>query len=95
VTGDRAFHNLLQRPRDNPWRTAIGAALFSWVTLVFLFGAADRAYVLFGMSYVTQLWVYRVLVWVLPLAVLLVTKRVCDELRAGERVKGGPVGAVE
>jgi hypothetical protein len=30
------------------------AAVFSWVTLVFLFGAADRAYVLFGMSYVTR-----------------------------------------
>ena len=95
VTGDHAFHNLLQRPRDNPWRTAIGAAVFSWVALVFVFGAADRAYVVFGMSYGTQLWVYRVLVWAVPVVVLLATKRFCDELRAGERVKGGPVGAVE
>jgi ubiquinol-cytochrome c reductase cytochrome b subunit len=95
VTGDHAFHNLLQRPRDNPWRTALGAAVFSWVALVFLFGAADRAYVLFGMSYVTQLWVYRVLVWLVPAVVLLVTKRFCDELRAGERVKRGPLGAIE
>src|ERR671931_1278488 len=35
-TGDRAFHNLLDRPRDAPWRTAIGAAVFTWVAFVFL-----------------------------------------------------------
>jgi hypothetical protein len=42
---------------------------------------------MFGAAYTTQLWVYRVLVWVLPLAVLLVVKRVCDELRAKERIE--------
>src|SRR3954454_6478298 len=31
VTGDRCAHNLLDRPRDAPWRTAIGAALFTWL----------------------------------------------------------------
>jgi hypothetical protein len=30
-----------------------------------------------------------------PAVVLLVTKRFCDELRAGERVKRGPLGAIE
>src|SRR5439155_19397013 len=30
LTGDHAFHNLLDRPRDAPWRTAVGAALFTW-----------------------------------------------------------------
>jgi ubiquinol-cytochrome c reductase cytochrome b subunit len=86
VTGDRAFHNLLDRPRDRPWRTAVGAALFTWVALVFLFGAADRFYVFFNLSYTGQLWVYRVLVWALPAAVLVLTHRVCVELRRGEEV---------
>src|SRR5205823_427594 len=36
--GDPAFHNLLDRPRDAPWRTAIGFAFFTWVFLVFLAG---------------------------------------------------------
>ena len=87
LTGDQAFHNLLDRPREAPWRTAVGTALLTWVLTIFLAGSADRVYVAFGISYVTQIWVYRVLVWVLPLVALLVTKRVCDELRAREHVE--------
>jgi ubiquinol-cytochrome c reductase cytochrome b subunit len=86
ATGDHAFHNLLERPRDNPWRTGIGVALLLWVLLVFMAGALDRSYVYFGWSYEVQLWVFRVAVWVVPLAALFVTKRVCEELVAGELV---------
>jgi ubiquinol-cytochrome c reductase cytochrome b subunit len=85
VAGDDAFHNLLERPRDNPWRTAIGVAIVTWVFLIFVSGSADRVDVLFGLDYATQIWVYRVAVWVVPLVALFVTKRVCDELVAGER----------
>ena len=87
VTGDHAFHNLLDRPRDAPWRTAIGAAFFTWIFVVFLAGAADRMFVLFGLSYDAQVWAFRVLVWVLPVVALLVTKRVCEELLRGEVVE--------
>jgi ubiquinol-cytochrome c reductase cytochrome b subunit len=84
VTGDRNFHNLLERPRDNPWRTAIGLALMTWVFLVFLSGSADRVNVLFGLDYTHQIWAYRVIVWVVPVIVFFVTKRVCRELLEGE-----------
>ena len=87
VTHDHRFHNLLDRPRDAPWRTALGAALFTWVFLVFAAGAADRIYVLFGLSYGAQIWVFRVAVWVAPVVVALLTKRICEELCAGEEVK--------
>jgi ubiquinol-cytochrome c reductase cytochrome b subunit len=87
VTGDYAFHNLLDRPRDAPGRTAVGMALLTWVFLVFVAGSADRAYVLFGISYTAQIWVYRVLVWVAPLVAFFVTRRVCNELREGERLE--------
>ncbi len=86
LTGDHGFHNLLDRPRDAPWRTALGVALFTWVFLIFFVGASDRLFVLFGVSYSLQIWVYRVLVFVAPVVALVVTKRVCDELRAGEAV---------
>ena len=46
LTGDRAFHNLADRPRDAPIRTAFGVAFFTWVFLIFVFGAADRMFVL-------------------------------------------------
>ena len=87
VTGDYAFHNLLDRPRDAPWRTAIGVAFFTWIFVVFLAGAADRMFVMFDLSYRGQIWAFRVLVWVLPVVALFVAKRVCEELLRGEVVE--------
>ena len=34
----------------------------------------------------TGVTIYRIAIWVVPILVLLVTKSVCDELRASERV---------
>ncbi len=87
ATGDRSEHNLLDRPRDHPWRTAIGAAIFTWVALVFVFGAADRLYATFGISYSAQVWVFRVAVWVLPLAVLILVRRLCLGLLERELIE--------
>ena len=87
VSGDRASHNVLDRPRDVPWRTAIGIGLLTWVFLVFVFGAADRVEVFFGLPYSGQLWAYRVLVWVLPVVAGVLAFRLCGELRARERVE--------
>jgi ubiquinol-cytochrome c reductase cytochrome b subunit len=89
VTGDRAFHNLLQRPRENPWRTALGAALLTWVFTVFVAGASDRFFVFFGfgLSYETQIWFYRGAVWLLPAIVGVVTYKLCRELLATEVVE--------
>ena len=84
ISGDGAVHHLLDRPRDNPWRTAIGAALFTFITLIFLAGAADRIFVSFGIDYGTQVWIFRVAVFVLPAAVYLLTKRICEELRESD-----------
>ena len=87
LTGDRSFHNLLDRPRDAPGRTAFGAAFFTWVFIVFFAGSADRATVFFGLSYPAQIWVYRVAVWVLPLLVFFLTRRVCRELQRSDDVE--------
>jgi ubiquinol-cytochrome c reductase cytochrome b subunit len=87
LTGDYSFHNVLDRPRDAPRRTAFGAALFTWVVGVFFAGATDRATVFFGLSYPAQIWVFRVGVWVLPLIVYFVTKRVCVELQRSDDIE--------
>jgi ubiquinol-cytochrome c reductase cytochrome b subunit len=93
VTGDRAVHNLLDRPRDNSWRTAIGAAVFTFIALIFLAGAADRIFVSFGIDYGTQVWIFRVALLVLPALVYLLTKRICEELRqTGWHPLRGPAG---
>jgi quinol---cytochrome-c reductase cytochrome b subunit len=87
ISGDHAFHNLLERPRDNPLRTAIGTGVVSWVVLVFIAGSSDRVTILLNLSYTGQIDVYRVLVLVLPLVFAAVAYRICEELQAGERVE--------
>jgi ubiquinol-cytochrome c reductase cytochrome b subunit len=87
VTGDRGVHNVLDRPRDAPWRTAIGAAVWTWVVLIFMAGSADRVFVWLGISYTFQIWAYRVAVFVLPVVVLLVTHRWCLALRRAEEIE--------
>ncbi len=61
-------------------------AFLSWVFLVFVFGAADRIFVLVGLSYNTQLLVFRIGIWVVPLALFLLSRRICRDLLAAERV---------
>jgi ubiquinol-cytochrome c reductase cytochrome b subunit len=87
LSGDRARHNLLDRPRDAPWRTASAMAMLVWVFVIFLAGSADRVYILFGWSYELQLEVYRVLAFALPVAAFVLTHRVCVELRRNEEVE--------
>jgi ubiquinol-cytochrome c reductase cytochrome b subunit len=87
VTGDEGYHNLLERPRDNPMRTAVGVGMASWVLLVFIAGSSDRVYVWLNLAYTSQIDVYRVLVFVLPLVAAAITYRVCEELLAGEKVE--------
>jgi ubiquinol-cytochrome c reductase cytochrome b subunit len=83
LTRDRRQHDLLDRPRDNPTRTAIGAAFFSWVFFIFFAGSADRVLVSVGISYVGQVWVFRFLAFLIPIAVGIATRRICIALRDG------------
>jgi ubiquinol-cytochrome c reductase cytochrome b subunit len=86
-TGDYGFHNLLERPRDNPMRTAMGIGMATWVLLVFIAGSSDRVYVWLNVSYTSQIEIYRVLVFVIPLLAAAIAYRVCEELVAGEKVE--------
>ena len=87
VSGDNAYHNLLDRPRDAPWRTAVGMTTLTWVFLVFVAGSADRAYVLFNLPYIPQIWAYRVLALLAPPIAGLTTYWICRELQKGELVE--------
>jgi quinol---cytochrome-c reductase cytochrome b subunit len=87
LTGDTRMHNLLDRPREAPTRTAFGLAFLSWVLLIFIFGAADRMYVLWGISYETLLTVFRIAIWVIPAALFILVRRLCLELREDEVIQ--------
>jgi ubiquinol-cytochrome c reductase cytochrome b subunit len=86
LSGDRRTHNLLDRPRDAPWRTAFATALLTWVFVIFMAGSADRAYVMLGWSYQTQIEIYRVLVFVAPVLAFWLAHRICSELLRNEDV---------
>jgi ubiquinol-cytochrome c reductase cytochrome b subunit len=80
-------HNLAERPRDAPRRTAFGVAVLSWMFLIFAFGAADRIFVAVALSYNVQLFAFRVAIWVVPAILYVVTRRWCRALRAAEEVE--------
>lgn len=81
---DRREHNLLERPRDNPQRTALVLAFLVWVFTVFAAGATDRFYFVSLIPYEGQVWFFRAFALLVPFLVYFVTKRVCEELKARE-----------
>jgi len=87
LTGDHAFHNLLERPRDNPMRTGVGVWMITWVLLVFIAGSSDRFYVMFNVPYVEQIWFYRFFNLLFPILAGVIAWWVCRELQRGEPVE--------
>ena len=86
VTGDDRRHDLLDAPSDAPRRTAAICAATAVVGVVFLAGSADRIAVAVHISYVTQIWILRVAVFVLPVAVYYLVRGICFELQERGRV---------
>jgi ubiquinol-cytochrome c reductase cytochrome b subunit len=86
ITRDRRPHNLLERPRDAPMRTAVGIAVLAIVFVVLLAGSADRVYVMTGLPYDIQIWAYRVAFFVLPPIAGLIAWRVCRGLKEAEQI---------
>jgi ubiquinol-cytochrome c reductase cytochrome b subunit len=84
ITGDHRVHNLLDRPRDNPLRTAIGAAVLTFTLIVFFAGSSDRIFLQFGIPYEGQIIGLRIAVLILPVIVFWVTKRTCEQLRRSD-----------
>jgi ubiquinol-cytochrome c reductase cytochrome b subunit len=102
-TKDYAYHQLLDHPRDNPWRTGVGAGFLTWVVIVFYAGAVDRIYFEVGIPYEGQIWFWRFGAIIVPLIVYKLVRRVCEELNEahplrdweGEIVRRTPSGGYE
>jgi ubiquinol-cytochrome c reductase cytochrome b subunit len=78
---DAGRSDLLDRPRDNPRRSAVGAAVFTFVFVVFLAGSMDRLFLASGVPYLTQVWMFRAGAVLLPPIVYVLVRRACIELR--------------
>ena len=83
-TGDHRRHDLLDRPRDKPVRTAIGAAFLSWVVIVFAVGSTDQIFYRLHISYPAQIHFWRAGIWVLPIIVFFITRSGARALQRSE-----------
>jgi len=80
-TKDYQLHNLLDRPRDRPKRTAAGAAVFALVFTLFAASSTDVLANFFHVSLNVTLWFFRIAVFVVPLIVGFATWRICLEMQ--------------
>jgi len=85
ATGDDAHHNLLQRPRDVPVRTGIGAMAITFFLLVTISGGNDHIAHFFQISLNAMTWFGRIGVIILPPIAYYITHRICVGLQRSDR----------
>ncbi|WP_433020637.1 cytochrome bc1 complex cytochrome b subunit [Kribbella sp. CA-294648] len=77
LTRDRRDHHLLERPRNNPTRTGLGAAGITFYGTLWAAAGADTMAILFNLSVNSLLRFFQVLLILGPPAALFVTRRIC------------------
>ena len=84
-SGDYAHHNLLQRPRDVPVRTSIGAMAIGFYMVLTLSAMNDIIAYKFHISLNATTWIGRIGMVVVPPIVYFVTYRWCIGLQRSDR----------
>jgi ubiquinol-cytochrome c reductase cytochrome b subunit len=87
MTGDKSEHHLLERPRNNPNRTAIGAMSIAFILIVLINGGNDIIATHFSLTINQIMWFTRIGVIVIPPLVFVITKRICLSLQRADREK--------
>lgn len=95
ITKDHREHHVLDRPRDRPWRTALGVATLTFYTILGFAGADDVLAVALGVSLNAILNAYRVLLIVVPPVAGFIAFRLCRELQKRDGPVVDPELAVE
>jgi ubiquinol-cytochrome c reductase cytochrome b subunit len=86
VTGDRSEHHLLDRPRDRPFRTAVGTGALAFYAALFIAGSQDLIAQWSSLPIPTVTATMRVLLIVAPFLVAVTTWRLCFELRRSDEL---------
>ena len=76
---------LFRSPRNVPTRTAFGAMTISYYMLLWFSGDNDIIATAFHLAINDITWALRVLIFVIPVVVFIVTKRVCLGLQRKDR----------
>lgn len=85
VTGDKREHHVLDRPRNAPTRTAIGAAGVTFYAVLWAGAATDLIATQFKMSLNDVLTSMQILLILGPVVAYLITKRTCLSLQRKDR----------
>jgi ubiquinol-cytochrome c reductase cytochrome b subunit len=85
LTGDTASHHLLQRPRDVPVRTSLGAMALTFYAWLMVAGGNDVIADKFDISLNAMTWIGRIGVIILPPIAYAVTYRICLGLQQHDR----------
>ena len=85
VTGDKREHHVLDRPRNAPTRTAIGAAGVTFYAVLWAGASTDLIATNFKMSLNQVLVSMQISLIILPFVAFWVTKRLCLSLQRKDR----------
>lgn len=85
ATGDKREHHLLDRPRNAPNRTALGAMALTFTLVSLLNGGNDIIATTFHLTINQMMWFSRIGVVVLPPIAFVITKRICLSLQRADR----------
>ncbi|MDS2171740.1 ubiquinol-cytochrome c reductase cytochrome b subunit [Nesterenkonia sp. CL21] len=98
ITGDRKEHHILDRPRNAPTRTGIGAASVTFYCIMWGMGSNDLIATHFHLSLNDITYWSRVLIFVGPIIAFILTKRICLSLQRKDRetaLHGHEAGVIE
>ncbi|MFM8926839.1 MAG: cytochrome bc complex cytochrome b subunit [Rhodoluna sp.] len=85
ITGDKREHHVLDRPRNAPVRTAIGAAGVTFYAILWAGASTDLIATQFRMSLNQVLTAMQISLIVLPIVAFIITKRICLALQRKDR----------
>ena len=85
ITGDKREHHLLDRPRNAPNRTAIGAMSLSFMLISLANGGNDIIATHFHLTINGIMWFTRFGLFIVPPIVFIITKRICLSLQRADR----------
>jgi ubiquinol-cytochrome c reductase cytochrome b subunit len=85
ATGDKSYHNVLDRPRNAPIRTATGMAAVTFYGVLWAEGANDVIADKLQIPLYTITWIARVMVFVGPAIAFIVTRRICLGLQRKDK----------
>jgi len=88
VSGDRAVHHLLDRPREHAVRTALGVGTLAFYVVLFVAGSQDIGAQKFATDIPTVTKVLQVLLFVLPVLAALLTVKLCHDLTGADELEG-------